>query len=290
MQEELIVIDKNFNEKTVLNVLCEKLGLSKNAMKNLKFGGKILLNGEAVTVRYRVKEGDELKIEFSQKFSDNIKPVKMPIDIIFEDDDILAVNKPAMMATHPSVKNHENTLANAVMAYYNGNFTFRAITRLDKYTSGVVLIAKSAVSAAKLSKLMKMGEIEKTYLALVCGNLEKRGEIKAPIGRCSDSIIKRKITPDGKSAHTIYEVIGENNGKSLVRVNIKTGRTHQIRVHMAYLGAPVYGDFLYGKEVLGARTCLHCESLKFKHPSTGQDIKLFAPLAEDMKKLIKDFN
>lgn len=284
MREISMIIDAEYDGKSVLDVLIKKCGFSKNAVKNLKFNGEILVGGKPVTVRRELTAGEELKLKIPEKTSENIKPVAMPLDIIFEDEYILAVNKPCGMPTHPSAGNYENTLANGVMAYYSAEFVFRAITRLDKYTSGVVLIAKTAVSAAKLSSIMKNGGFKKTYMAVLSGIAsEKSGEITAPIGRCEDSIIKRKITPDGKPACTRYEIIAEKDGKSLAKVNIKTGRTHQIRLHMAHIGTPVYGDFLYGEELEGVRICLHCRSLEFIHPFSGELLKLSCDMPNDMK-------
>ena len=284
MEKILVKIDESMNSLSVKDVLITKLELSKNNIKKLKFQGKIMVDGKSVTVRHILKAGEELCLEFPYETSENIEPVNRPIDIIYEDENILAVNKPQGMATHPSFHNRADTLANRVMAYYKGEFTFRVITRLDKYTSGVVIIAKSSKSAAKLSDVMKKGGFEKNYVAIVSGVIENEtGEINAPIARCEESIIKRKISPDGKYAITNYKVIEKRNDKCMVCVNIKTGRTHQIRLHMAHIGHPVWGDFLYGKEIDGVRCCLHCESVEFKNPFTNEVLRLYAPVSEDMK-------
>ncbi len=286
METISIKIDENMNLLSVKDVLTDRLELSKNSIKKLKFEGSITVDGKDVTVRYILKKGELLRLEFPCQISENIKPALLAIDIIYEDDYILAVNKPSGMATHPSFHNREDTLANAVMAYYGGNFTFRVITRLDKYTSGVVIIAKSAMSAAKLSDLMKKGGFLKTYKAVVCGVPENEaGEINEPIARCGDSIIKREISPDGKPAVTYYKVTDKKEDKCMVSVNIQTGRTHQIRLHMAHIGHPVWGDFLYGKEIPDERCCLHCETVEFLNPLTNENLKLYAPVREDMKKV-----
>ena len=281
-----IKIDENMNWLSVKDVLTSKLEFSKNSIKKLKFEGSITVDGKAVTVRHILKEGETLCLEFPDEISENIKPVLIPLDIIYEDDYILAVNKPPDMATHPSFHNRDNTLANAVMAYYSGNFTFRVVTRLDKYTSGVVIIAKSAQSAAKLSGIMKNGGFLKTYKAIICGVPEnEEGTINEPVARCEESIIKRKISPQGKPAITYYKVEEKKEDKCMVRVDIKTGRTHQIRLHMAHIGHPVWGDFLYGEEIDGVRCCLHCESVEFINPFTNENLKLYAPVSKDMKSV-----
>lgn len=285
MEDVLIKVSEEFDKKTVLDIL-NKLNLTKNAIKNLKFKGNISVNGENKTVRAVLNYGDAVKLHFFEEPSKNIESVKMPIDVLYEDENILAVNKPPYMATHPSQNNYNNTLANAVMAYYNGNFTFRALTRLDKYTSGVVIIAKNAVSASIISKQLYENSI-KTYYAILDGvPAKKEDTIVCPIGRSDDSIIKRCIRSDGKKAETHYKIIKEKNGISLAEVIIKTGRTHQIRVHMSHIGCPVYSDFLYGREIEGARLCLHCKSLEFFNPLTQKQMFLSARMPDDMQKII----
>jgi 23S rRNA pseudouridine1911/1915/1917 synthase len=163
-------------------------------------------------------------------------------------------------------------------------FTFRAITRLDRDTSGVILLAKNIVSADRLSKSLIKNEIEKEYVALSVGTPSpKTGRISAPIKREKEGIIKRCIAPDGKPAVTDYEVIFEKDGLSLVRLFPKTGRTHQLRLHLAHIGTPIYSDFLYGEEIDGERTRLHCRCLTFPHPFSGEMMKIEAPLPDDMK-------
>ena len=189
------------------------------------------------------------------------------------------------MPTHPSLGHFEGTLANAVMYYYKDvPFTFRAITRLDRDTSGVVLLAKNIVSADRLSKSLINGDMTKEYMALCVGLPSPlSGRISAPIKREKEGIIKRCIAEDGKTAITDYTVEKEKDGLCLIRLFPKTGRTHQLRLHLSHIGTPIFSDFLYGEEIKGERTRLHCTKLSFPHPFSGEEIEITAPLPDDMK-------
>ena len=254
-----------------------KIGLSKRRITAVKLGG-IFLNGNAVTVRATIKTNDKIDIIVPNKVSDGIVPMELNIKVIYEDDDLLAVYKPPNMPTHPSRGNTLPTLANGIMAMYSGNFVFRAITRLDRDTSGIVLIAKDQRTAAKLSEEMKRGNIEKTYEALLsCTPENHNGVIEAPIEREAPDSIKRIVRDDGKRAITEYhvkEILPD--GKAICKVNPITGRTHQIRVHMAYIGAPLYADFLYGEKIEGENYHLRCVSLSFTHPHKNEKITINA--------------
>ena len=253
-----------------------RLGFSRTLITRVKFGG-VFLNGEAVTMRASVKEGDEICVCFPEEASESIPPIYIPLDIIYEDDYILAVNKPKNMPTHPSRGNSLPTLANAVMAHIGDGFVFRAINRLDRDTSGIVLIAKDRLSAALLSREMKTGGFLKKYTALLSGvPTEKRAVIDAPIERESEGSIKRAVRPDGKRAISKYEVKEIlPDGNSLSEFTLLTGRTHQIRVHSAYIGHPLLNDFLYGTR--GDDTYfLHCSYLSFTHPITKEKMELIS--------------
>ena len=281
--------DKKSSGKTVKQIIYEHFSLSSRLVTKLKKSGGIKINGNVVTVRYTLKENDVLTISVDDSQSSSIEPCNIPIDVIYEDEYLLAVNKPKAMPTHPSHKHRYDTLANAVMYRYKETpFTFRAITRLDEDTSGVVLIAKDANTAQKLSKMMSEGKIQKQYLA-ICDNTPKElcGIINAPIARDENSVIKRKISPDGKNAVTEYEVIQKlSDSRCLIRVYPKTGRTHQIRIHLSHIGCPINGDFLYGVQVGNERALLHCEALEFIHPITGEKTVIKADLPEDMQEII----
>ena len=249
------------------------LGFSLTLIKKVKYGG-ILLNGESVTVRAKVNNGDEIAVILPDEISENIQPMDIQLNIVYEDENILVADKPKNMPTHPSRGNSLPTLANAVMGRYGGNFVFRAITRLDRDTSGLVLIAKDRISAYKLSEDMKAGRIKKEYRALVEGIPEcKSGRIDAPIRRAAEGDIRRGVFPDGKSAVTDYTVIDTVGENAICEINLHTGRTHQIRVHMAHIGHPLVGDFLYGKRD-ETNYNLRCFRLTFFHPVSNEKIVL----------------
>lgn len=252
----------------------------------------VCLNGNPVFVKTPLCPGDRLTITIKEEVSsEKIPPVQLPLDIVYEDEDVLVVNKPANMPIHPSLGNYENSLANALAFYYeqqNTPFVFRCLTRLDRDTSGLTLIAKHMLSAGILSaQLAKKGTsdgIEREYLAICEGIFaQKSGTIDAPIARTPGSIMERMVSPDGDRALTYYIVLQESNTHSLLRLRLETGRTHQIRVHCKYIGHPIIGDFLYHPEYsLIARQALHSEYLAFTHPITKKRMEFHAPLPNDM--------
>lgn len=255
----------------------------------------IQVNGERVTVRRILHTGDLVTLNFEDTHeAEKIIPVDLPIEIVYEDDDILVVNKPPFMPTHPSFRHPDDTLANAVAYYFarqNRPFIFRPISRLDRNTSGLVLLAKDRVAAGILACAMRRGEIQKTYQALLDGRLPKHaGRLITGIRRAPDTIIVREVTPPGADgsdiAVTDYRV--EKEGKyTLVTASPKTGRTHQLRLHFAYLGAPILGDDLYGHESADIpRQALHAAHLTFTHPKSGEVLTLSAPLPLDIADLL----
>ena len=270
-------------ERTVKTVLLAEIGLSLNRLKKVKVSG-ILVNGEPVTVRKVVRDGDILTVVLPEENESDIEPIEAPLNIVFEDEDILAVSKPTSMPVHPSRGNHLVTLANAVMWYYkDAPFVFRAVNRLDRDTSGIVLIAKNADAAYKLSKAMKQGEFVKEYLAIVDGcPAERCGTVNAKIVREREGEMKRVVREDGKDAVTHYEVLKTDGNTSLLRIRLETGRTHQIRVHMAHIGHPLTNDFLYGDGKPGDIYCLHAERLTTPHPNTGEIITLVSEAPFDL--------
>ena len=246
-------------------------GLSVTLVKKAKYGG-IHLNGEVVTVRAEVNLGDLIEIYVEDNVSEGIPPMDIPLTVLYEDEDILAVDKPTDMPTHPSKGNNLPTLANAVMGYYGGDFVFRSVNRLDRDTSGIVIIAKNQFSAGALSSTMKKGLWNKKYHALVSGiPTEKSGVIDAPIERVEEGNIKRMVREDGKRAITEYSVIEEYEKDCLCELHLLTGRTHQIRVHMAHIGHPLVSDFLYGTPS-DKEYYLRCKEISFPHPRTGETI------------------
>ena len=269
MQELKRRVEDISGEVRILDYLRSNMGLSHTLIKRVKDGG-VFLNGTEVHMRATVKRGDEVTVILSKGEKNEIRPVNIPLEILYEDESILAVSKPPEMPTHPSRGNSLPTLAEAVLSYLGEDAVFRAITRLDRDTSGIVIIAKDAFSASRLSSDLKAGRFEKKYIAIVDGvPRESVGRIDAPIKREAEDSIKRIVSEDGKPAVTLYQVIGEVNGKAILELNLITGRTHQIRVHLSHIGHPLVNDFLYGTRGEGSYM-LHCSSLSFPHPLTGE--------------------
>lgn len=268
-------------------------GYSSNLIVHLKKTPEsILKNGIWSYVNEPLHVGDTLHIHIEEnEGSDNIVPNKIPLSILHEDKDILVIDKPANMPIHPSINHYEQTLANGVLWYYTAQqipYTFRCITRLDRDTTGVTLLAKHMLSASVLSKAMQQKQIQKEYLALCDGVTPEEGTIDAPICRTADSVIERCIDfENGDSAVTRFVREWTNGQISLVRLKPETGRTHQIRVHMKHIGHPLLGDFLYhpGNYSMN-RQALHCASLTFTHPITGEKLTINAKLPDDMQQLL----
>lgn len=283
--------------RTVLSFLKQR-GFSSRVLAALKrnpYG--ITIGKKRVTVQKQLKKGDTLTVRVANKESqvanEHIPPVEMPLSVVYEDEDVLVLNKPPHLATHPSLGNHGNTLANGVAYYMQSKgkeFVFRPVHRLDKDTSGVILLGKNAHSAGVLGEDLKAKRVSRSYLAILEGTLpQEKGMVDAPIARKEGSVLARTVDPSGDRAVTHYEVLAEGGGYSLVRLVLETGRTHQIRVHMAHLGAPVAGDFLYGKEdpALG-RQALHSETLQFIQPITGEQLFFRCPLPDDLLRFLKE--
>lgn len=253
----------------------------------------ILLNQEWGRVRDILHIGDNLTIQLVEdESSANIVPRNLPLDIIYEDEDILVVNKSANTPIHPSQGNYDNTLANAVTYYYEQKgepFTYRCINRLDRDTTGLLIIAKHMYSASLLSEMVANREIHREYLALATGEVPIEGTIIAPIARVNGSTIERCVDEvNGEYACTHYNRLLYNNGYSLVSLKLETGRTHQIRVHMKHIGHPLPGDFLYNPDYsVIERQALHSHRLCFCHPISGERLEFTADLPIDMKKIIE---
>ena len=297
-----IIIDGSLAGLTVKE-LFSKNGFSHGFIARLKrIEDGITVNGRHVTVRHTLSEGELLTLAADDMRDDEnelLMPTEMPLEIIFEDDDMIAVNKPPDMATHPSLGHFDDTLANGLAYYFSSKgkpFVFRAVNRLDRDTSGVILVAKNRISAARLSGLMQSGQFRKTYIAVLGGRLpEACGLINAPIRRREKSIMLREvcdITEDGaKEAITAYNVLFSSETASIVSAEPITGRTHQLRVHFSHLGAPIVGDAFYGSaetaptslDRLMSRQALHASLLEI---NLGDRMLRFeAPLPPDMVHL-----
>ncbi len=260
-------------------------------LKKTKNG--ILRNGHWAYVNELLNTNDTLTITLDEAPNKtSIVPVSLPFSIVYEDNDIVVVDKPAHMPIHPSVNHYETTLANTITYHYRQkkeHFTFRCLNRLDRDTTGLTIVAKHALSAAILNEQIRNHTLHRTYLAVCTGLVPDSGIIDAPIGRVSDSTVERCINEqNGESAITHYTRIDYDKGKnlSLVRLQLETGRTHQIRVHMKYLGYPLIGDFLYNPDYTYIkRQALHSYILDFTHPITQEKMHLLAPFPQDLKRI-----
>ena len=273
---------------TVLDFLRKK-GFSRHILSSMKADKEALTrNGQRIGGREQLLAGDHFRVRLLETVdSDGIVPVSMPLSILYEDEDILVINKPADMPVHPSIGNYTNTLANGVAAYLDAkdeHSPFRCINRLDRDTSGTLILAKNAFSAAVLSTQMRNRQIRRTYLAVVEGITPPNGTISAPISRVDDSVIERHVDfLHGEPAVTHYERLETKNEHSLLEIHLETGRTHQIRVHMGYIGHPLPADYLYHPEYdCFKRQPLHSLQLEFRHPVTDKSMCLLAPVPEDM--------
>lgn len=281
------VINETEEGQKISHILRDKLNISARLLNKLKMNEKIIVNSKPVFSSYIVHSGDDVTVKIDFEEEDNIEHQRMNLDVLYEDDFLLAVNKPAGIVVHPSSYHPNNTLANGVKFYLNNKKKIRAINRLDKDTSGIVLFAKNEY----IQELMIQDKtIEKEYLAIVTGILEaKQGTINKPIARKSGSIMEREVNEEGgQIAITHYDVLKEfpDLDLSLVHVKLETGRTHQIRVHFAYIGNSILGDTLYGFETkLINRQALHAWKLSFIHPITKEQIEIKTKISEDFKFL-----
>ena len=280
--------------KTVGEVMKRSLRLSGAILRHLKFSeGGILVDGCHATVRHILREGECLALAVEDRENqEKLIPVNLPLSVLFEDDDVAVPDKPADMPTHPSHGHWEDTVANALAFRYETAgipFVFRPVNRLDRNTSGLLLIARNRIAAARLGQAMQKGEIRKKYLAILCGiPNDREGVIETYMRRTAESVILRENCREGEGgalARTRYRVLEEKNGHALVLCEPLTGRTHQLRVHFAGLGCPILGDDLYGApSPLIGRHALHSHELTFPRPSDGTPVTVLSPLPEDMRR------
>lgn len=287
-------IDKDEHYDNVLHVLKEQFLLSDRLITKLKKANKIYLNSLPTYTKKSVTVGDTVSvlIDFEEDNS-NIVASNIPLNIIYEDDYLLVLNKPANIAIHPSILHFDNSLSNGVKFYFDKlglKKKIRIVNRLDRNTSGIVIFAKNEYIQECLIKQMKTNEFKKEYLAIAKGFLEsKSGTLNFPIARKEGSIIERTVSSDGDSAITHYDVVKEFNNLSLVHIVLETGRTHQIRVHFSHIGHPILGDTLYGSpSELINRQALHSYKLTFIHPVTKKELILESSLPNDIKNIINN--
>ena len=272
--------------------------LSRAMIQKLLDQGKITVNGKIQKPSYKTKIGDNIEVEEIIPQEIELKAQDIPIDIVYEDNDIIVVNKPKGMVVHPANGNPDGTLVNAIMnickdslSGIGGEIRPGIVHRIDKDTSGLLIIAKNDKAHINLSEQIKNREVTKKYIALVRGVIKENGAtIDMPIGRSDKDRKKMAVRKDGKNAVTHFDVIKRYNGYTLLDIKIDTGRTHQIRVHMAEIGYPIVGDYVYsnGKNPFGVEgQMLHAKSLEFRHPITGENIKLEAPLPEYFEEVLE---
>ena len=272
--------------------------ITRTAAQRLIEQGNILVNGEKKKTAYKVSNGDIITIEKEEPKEIELKAQNIPIDIIYEDDDIIVVNKPKGMVVHPANGNPDGTLVNAIMAIckdslsgIGGEIRPGIVHRLDKDTSGLLIVAKNDKAHVNMSEQIKNHEVKKTYIALVRGVVkENEATIDMPIGRSTSDRKKMAVIKTGRNAVTHIKVLKRYNKYTLLQVNIETGRTHQIRVHLSHIGYPIVGDYKYsnGKNEFGVvGQCLHAKCLEFKHPITGAEMKLEAPLPKYFEEIIQ---
>lgn len=281
-------------DKVVSNL---EQNMSRETIQRMIKTGKILVNGKQEKASFKTTVGDLITLEEEIPEEIELKPQEMPLDIIYEDEDMLVINKEKGIVVHPGNGNPDGTLANAVMAKCKGSLSGIGgkirpgiVHRIDKDTSGLIIVAKNDTAHLNLSKQIQDRKVKKTYIALVRGVIkENEATINMPIGRSSKDRKKMAITKDGKEAITHFKVLKRYNGFTLLEVKIETGRTHQIRVHLSEIGYPIVGDEVYsnGKNPFGVKgQMLHAEKLELKHPRTGKDLTFEAPVPKYFEDII----
>ena len=289
------IIDEDSAGLRVEQFLRRKRYSGQNLSEIKRMPKSILVNGVHYYMRQELSTGDHLQVRICEtQNSEKIPPTKLPLDIIYEDEDLLVLNKPAGMPIHPSLNNYTNSMANALAYYFQSQgkpFIFRCCNRLDRDTSGLTIVSKHLVSGSILSDMTKYREVHREYLAIARGSVTpSEGTIQAPLGRKEGTIIERTVDWEhGEDAVTHYKVVKEANGHSLVSLRLETGRTHQIRIHMKYLGYPLIGDYLYNPDMeYMTRQALHSHHMEFTHPITGERMSFTAPLPEDMARVMQE--
>lgn len=279
----------------IKEIIYGRLRLSRGLLRRMKSGGGVFLNGRSAYITQRVKAGDKLKIEFTDSKT-NLEPESLPLNILYEDDALLVINKPPHLAVYPTRSYPNKTLANALAYHWQQQNLVRKVRllhRLDRETSGAIIVAKEPYSYQVLVQQLRTQQLRRIYLAIIKGVLDQQeGIIDQPIGREIDGdghALKRTVSVNGKEAITTYRVLQEYQDLSLVQLELLTGRTHQIRVHLDWLGHPIIGDSMYHHQSnLIDRQALHAWSVAFTHPHSGKQLEIKAPLPSDMLRLINE--
>lgn len=291
MRTLLWIATKEDDGRTVRSVLKTHFQMADSLLSHLKYQtGAVTCNGEAVRLIDRVAGGDRITVMMAESGSRSSLPAALPLSILYEDEDLLLLDKPAGMAVHGAAGRGDPTLADALAAHLGQDSVFHPVNRLDKGTSGVMCAVKSRYIHDRLRRMLHSDEFRREYLAIAVGTIVPgAGLIDRPIARESAASHRRTVQDGGQPSRTRYETLTTKDGLSLLRVCPETGRTHQIRVHFASLGHPLLGDWLYGtRDERISRPALHSASLTLCHPMTGAQIKVEAPLPEDMKSLFPE--
>jgi len=278
---------------TVKQLLLRELHLSSSLLKSLKWReNAIMLNNRRVTVRAVAHAGDILTVDVSDPPTESAPiPVDYPLDILWEDEDLLILNKPAGITVHSSALTEETVTVAGAVSHYLGGGAFHPVNRLDRGVTGVMVVAKSGYIHQRCMASLHTDDFHREYRGICDGVPQPaEGDIRLPISRQPDSLLKRSIDPEGLPSHTHYQVLSAAHGRALLLLRPLTGRTHQLRLHMAALGCPLTGDWLYGAEdkTLIARPALHSYELWLRHPLTKEPLHITAPLPQDMEKLLKE--
>ena len=273
-------------------------GLTRSAAARLIETGQVLVDGKPARKSARLAGGETVEVTLPDPEPADALPQDIPLDVVYEDDDVIVVNKPSGLVVHPAPGHPDGTLVNALLHHCGGSLSGVGgelrpgiVHRIDRATSGLIIAAKNDAAHQALSAQLQDHSLARTYEAVVVGNLrEDAGTVDAPIGRCPSDRKKMAVVPNGKRAVTHWEVLERFPGYTYVRCRLETGRTHQIRVHMAHLGHPIYGDTVYGgkKPVPGLTgQCLHAVGLRFVHPRTGETVELSCPLSGEFQALLE---
>lgn len=289
---DYVITDQTGRIDKVLTILEPEI--TRSQLKNLINDGHVTVNGQPVKPKYKVQAGDKISLVKPEPQSLELTPENIPLDIVYEDDDVIVVNKPQGMVVHPAPGHPDHTLVNALLYHsplstINGTFRPGIVHRIDKDTSGLLMVAKNDLAHQSLAEQLRNKTNKREYLALVYGQIkEDEGTIDAPLGRNPQDRKKQAVVKDGRHAVTHFKVMKRYDNFTLVKCILETGRTHQIRVHMKYIGHPLVGDPLYGpRKVIGKDgQFLHAALLGFKHPRTGEEMVFEAPLPENFQKML----
>lgn len=289
---DYVITDQTGRIDKVLTILEPEI--TRSQLKNLINDGHVTVNGQPVKPKYKVQAGDKISLVKPEPQSLELTPENIPLDIVYEDDDVIVVNKPQGMVVHPAPGHPDHTLVNALLYHsplstINGTFRPGIVHRIDKDTSGLLMVAKNDLAHQSLAEQLRNKTNKREYLALVYGQIkEDEGTIDAPLGRNPQDRKKQAVVKGGRHAVTHFKVIKRYDNFTLVKCILETGRTHQIRVHMKYIGHPLVGDPLYGpRKVVGKNgQFLHAALLGFKHPRTGKEMVFEAPLPENFQKML----